>query len=116
LWGFQEVFGELNPEAVEKYFEPNSIEHNPLFEDGWAGIRDFISMFTGGNKCVFDIKRISAEGDLVWIHTKLHDTGKPGQFMNIMECFRLENGKIVEHWDAAQPMVEGQSKNTHPYF
>jgi predicted SnoaL-like aldol condensation-catalyzing enzyme len=31
------------------------------------------------------------------------------------DFFRLENGKVVEHWDVLQPFPE-ESANPHPMF
>ena len=46
-----------------------------------------------------------AEGDLVAVHSRLvrHATDR-GQA--VADFFRLENGKIVEHWDVLQDVPE----------
>jgi predicted SnoaL-like aldol condensation-catalyzing enzyme len=51
------------------------------------------------------IKRIFAERDFVIAH--LHGVRRPGQRGSaIVDIFRLEAGKIVEHWDVIQPVPE----------
>jgi predicted SnoaL-like aldol condensation-catalyzing enzyme len=52
-----------------------------------------------------EIKTIFAEGDFVMAH--VHGVRVPGQRgMAIVDIFRLEDGKIVEHWDVMQPIPE----------
>jgi predicted SnoaL-like aldol condensation-catalyzing enzyme len=58
----------------------------------------------------FDFKRLVAEGDLVVVHS--HLVRKPGdRGMTVMDIFRLENGKIVEHWDVLQEVPESPANN-----
>ena len=58
----------------------------------------------------FDFKRFVAEGDLVVVHS--HLVRKPGdRGMAVMDIFRLENGKIVEHWDVLQEVPESPANN-----
>ena len=52
-----------------------------------------------------EIKRVFAEGDYVILH--VHAVREPGtRGRAIVDLFRLENGKIVEHWDVAQDVPE----------
>jgi SnoaL-like domain len=48
-----------------------------------------------------EIKRVFADGDYVILH--VHNVPTPGSRGNaIIDIFRLENGKVVEHWDVRQ--------------
>lgn len=61
-----------------------------------------------------EIKRAFAEGDFVILH--VHSVREPGQRGRaIVDMFRLENGKIVEHWDVIQDVPE-KSANTNTMF
>jgi hypothetical protein len=48
---------------------------------------------------------IFADGDYVIVH--VHAVREPGTRGNaIVDIFKLENGKVVEHWDVIQPIPE----------
>ena len=98
-------------EAVAKYVGSHYRQHNPTAGDGAdpfiAFVRGFVKAFP---PLRFDFKRFVAEGDLVVVHS--HLVRKPGgRGMAVMDIFRLENGKIVEHWDALQEVPESPANN-----
>ena len=61
-----------------------------------------------------EIKRVIAEGDLVVLH--VHSTrGDDAPGRAIIDIFRIENGKVVEHWDVIQD-IPAQAANTNGMF
>jgi predicted SnoaL-like aldol condensation-catalyzing enzyme len=65
-------------------------------------------------KLKVEFKHFFADGDHVVVHS--HFIPAPGdRGLAVIDIFRLENGKIVEHWDAMQPVPE-QSANTNTMF
>ena len=101
------AFNQRKPEeATEKFMGPYYRQHNPQAPDGAEGLIGFVHYF---EKTFPDfrveIKRMIAEGDLVAVHSRLvrHATDR-GQA--VADFFRLENGKIVEHWDVLQEVPE----------
>jgi len=98
-------------EAAAKHFGPKYIQHNPTAPDGIEGFKAFIAMrkekFPNAKS---EIKRVLAEGDFVMLH--VHGVREPGERgVAIVDIFRLENGKIVEHWDVIQPIPEKPANN-----
>lgn len=82
-------------------------QHNPTARDGVEGMRGFIAFLKDkfpNNRS--EIKRIAADGDLVWVH--VHAMREPGtRGFAIIDIFRLDDaGKVVEHWDVVQPIPE----------
>ena len=93
-------------EAASKYFGPKYIQHNPGAPDGIEGFKTFVNFlrekFPNSKS---EIKRVFAEGDYVILH--VHAVREPGtRGRAIVDIFRLEDGKIVEHWDVAQDIPE----------
>ena len=93
-------------DAAAKHFGPRYIQHNPLAPDGPEGFKRLVALlkekFPNSHN---EIKRVIAEGDLVVLH--VHSVREPGQRGRaVVDIFRVENGKIVEHWDVLQDVPE----------
>lgn len=82
------------------------VQHNPLIADGIDGFRAFVgSLRENFPELRAEVRRIVAEDDLVVAH--VHGVRVPGQRGSaIVDVFRLEDGRIVEHWDVIQPIPE----------
>jgi predicted SnoaL-like aldol condensation-catalyzing enzyme len=103
---YERAFNEHQPaDAVARYVVPKYIQHNPGTPDGAeAFVKSTTALIARCPGLRVDIKRVIAEGDLVVAHNLV--TTSPGsRGMAGIDIFRLENGKIVEHWDARQPVV-----------
>lgn len=93
-------------EAASQYFGPRYLQHNPTAADGIEGFKKFIAFlrekFPDSHS---EIKKVFADGDYVILH--VHAVREKGTRGNaIVDIFKLENGKIVEHWDVNQPIPE----------
>jgi predicted SnoaL-like aldol condensation-catalyzing enzyme len=110
------AFNDKQPaEAVAKYVGAEYIQHNPQVADGAEAFIQFVTGFAAQFPQVsVDIRRVVAEGDLVVTHSLLkvapEDRGSAAA-----DFFRLQDGKIVEHWDVLQPVPE-TAANDHPMF
>ena len=91
------------------------IQHNPMAPDGAEALFAFMTPFLEGNPdASIDIKRVAAEGDLVWIH--YHNKPSPDALgLAVVDILRMEDGKFVEHWDVVQPVPE-ESANENTMF
>jgi predicted SnoaL-like aldol condensation-catalyzing enzyme len=61
-----------------------------------------------------DFKRVIAEGDLVMTEVVQPKTGDMAETV-IVDIFRVEDGKIAEHWDVMQP-VPANRANKRPMY
>ena len=93
-------------DAAKVHFGSKYIQHNPRAADGPEGLKGFIGFLKSKFPQYHStFKRVFADGDFVIVH--VHNVPKPGdRGRAIIDIFRLENGKIVEHWDVAQDIPE----------
>ena len=101
--------------AAQVYLGQHYIQHNPLVKNDKEGLKQFIHFLrTKYPRAHNEIKRIFVDGNFVilQVHSiRIH--GSRGRA--IFDLFRLENGKIVEHWDAIQE-VPRRSENSNSMF
>lgn len=93
-------------EAAAAHLGRSYIQHNPQVADGADAFVGFMTGFTQQfPELQLDIKRVIAEDDLVVTHSTLRlHPGDRGSA--VMDIFRLEDGRIVEHWDVLQPIPD----------
>jgi predicted SnoaL-like aldol condensation-catalyzing enzyme len=110
------AFNDRKPaDAVEEYGGPHYIQHNPQAADGFEAFIGFVLGFAEQfPQMSLEIKRAVADGDLVATHSLLK-TSPEDRGTAVADFFRLEDGKIVEHWDVLQPVPESAA-NDHPMF
>jgi predicted SnoaL-like aldol condensation-catalyzing enzyme len=110
------AFNQKQPEeAVKRYAGSYYRQHNPNAGDGTEPFIGFVKWLTGANPQLhIEFKRFIAEGDLVVVHS--HNVAVPGtRGKAVIDIFRLEDGKIVEHWDVVQEVPEA-AKNDNTMF
>ena len=99
------IFNQKKPaQAVAKYIGANYRQHNPDAPDGSDGVIAYATPYLKANPDMrLEFKRIIAEGDLVAVHSHLipnpSDLGRA-----VVDIFRVEDHKLVEHWDVMQPV------------
>jgi predicted SnoaL-like aldol condensation-catalyzing enzyme len=110
---YQEVFGDKNIDAVDKYIGDNYIQHNPAVADGKEALKTALKVwFKGAPKEKIDIQHLGADGNFVFIHTRSKQGNKT---ISVMDIFRIDASRIVEHWDVMQE-VPAKAANDHPMF
>jgi predicted SnoaL-like aldol condensation-catalyzing enzyme len=113
---YNTIFRDHKPaEAFERFGGDKYLQHNPRVPDGKDALIGFITPhFKANPDAKSEIKRAVAEGDLVWLHVHakkdLTDRGRA-----IVDIFRVEKGKVVEHWDVIQDIPE-TAANTNTMF
>ena len=102
-------------EAFETWVEPGYIQHNPLAKTGRDAAIAFLEPFFQSHPdASYSIKRIIADGNLVAVHSHAKFTADD-RGLAVVDILRVDNCKIAEHWDVAQPVPE-KSANSNGMF
>jgi predicted SnoaL-like aldol condensation-catalyzing enzyme len=87
-------------------------QHNPLIEDGRDGLRKFVAWMRANRPDAHgEIKRAFSDGDYVILHSYWHGLTDTPHGEAVVDIYRCENGKVVEHWDVIQPIPETAANN-----
>jgi predicted SnoaL-like aldol condensation-catalyzing enzyme len=101
--------------AYEAYVAPDLVQHNPNIADGREAAIAEIEGLLKNPAARFEVKHVVVDGDMAAVHFRGGLGG--GMGAAVVELFRLEDGRIVEHWDAFQVMdPKVNPRNPHPYF
>ena len=104
------VFIERDARVVQELFAPDYIQHNPTISSGRDAIGALVGSLPEG--FCYEPGMVVAEGNIVMIHGRY--VGWAPEPMVAVDIFRVENGRLVEHWDVMQaevPAHETKSKN-----
>ncbi len=103
---YNKFINEKDIEGAIAMMGPTYTQHNARIPDGKEGFRQFFTVFKDRYpEARARIVRAFAEGDYVILH--VHMVLEPGTRGNaVMDIFRLQDGKLVEHWDVVQPVPD----------
>ncbi len=89
-----------------EYIDPAMAQHNPDGADGLQGLAEMMAMFNGaGHIMRYDkIHKVLAEGNFVLLMSEGLYGPDGGAPMAFYDLFRVDNGKLVEHWDVLEPI------------
>lgn len=100
-------------DRAHEFIATNYIQHNPNAAQGLAGVVEYIRSSRPKRpveaKVSLPLINIIAERDFVtiaFVRPEKDATGKT-YYTTWFDMFRIENGKIAEHWD---PMLKGEPK------
>lgn len=92
------LFQRRDVSAVERLYAPDYIQHNPGIPQG----RDALAALVGQlpTDLFYEPGRMVGEGNFVVIHGRITGWGPKPQI--VMDLFRIEEGRLAEHWDVLQ--------------
>ena len=108
-----DVFNNRDMTAFDKYFTKNYIQHNPLVPDGLEAVRKWVTTLPKDFR--YDPGVITESDNIVMIHARLNNLY--GKTYIAVDIFRVENGKLAEHWDVLQEEIPAdKSASGNPMF
>jgi predicted SnoaL-like aldol condensation-catalyzing enzyme len=114
LVAFDTLFHKRDYAAAMQYWSPNYVQHSAHIAPGRDGLFNFVK--TAPSLLKFEPGLIAAEGDYVFVHSRLSGTGRPRNWIAV-DILRIEGGVIAEHWIVVQDEIaKADSKCGVPMF
>jgi predicted SnoaL-like aldol condensation-catalyzing enzyme len=92
------LFQRHDASAVERLYTPNYIQHNPNIPQGRDALKGLVANIS--KDVYYEPGLMIAQGDLVAIHGRIRGWAEVPQV--VVDVFRVEGGKLAEHWDVLQ--------------
>lgn len=100
-----------NPSKITEYISSEQYDqHNPMVKDGLKGLGEAIEYLASQDNLFkyYKIHKVLGEGNFVFTQSEGEWNKKPYAFYDL---FRVQDGKIVEHWDVVQEIPEEMAHN-----
>ncbi len=113
---YEKAFNAKDFSAASQFLGPRYTEHDPSIADGHEGLKAHIELLREKYpQSERRIMRVLADGYHVILH--VHAVNAPGTRGDaIAHIYRLENGRIVEHWGMTQRVPEAHPQNPNSMF
>jgi predicted SnoaL-like aldol condensation-catalyzing enzyme len=110
---YNDVFIHHDMTKLDTYMRDDYIQHNPDCPQGKAGFIEFFEViFKAIPDFKYTLKKMVAEDDIVMAYSATTGTHTGGEWLgkkatgnsldyNVVDIFRVQDGKIAEHWDVA---------------
>ena len=101
---YEEVFNKKDLSNLDEMMRDDYMQHNPTAPDGKAGFIAFTDRFFQLDPHM-DILKIFENGDEVAVFFKCTCRAN-GTINKVMDIYRLQDGKLAEHWDIVEHDVK----------
>lgn len=95
------LFQRHDASAVERLYASDYVQHNPNIPQGRDALQGLVAGLS--QDVYYEPGLIVAESDLVAIHGRIRGWSEGPQV--VVDIFRIQDGKLIEHWDVLQDEV-----------
>ena len=114
LAAFGTLFNKRDYAAATRFWSPHYVQHSAHIAPGRDGLFNLVKSLPPTLK--YEPGTIVAEGDFVIVHGRFSGFGLPVNWI-AADILRIENGRLVEHWDVIQDeATRASSKSGLPMF
>ena len=119
---FAEFYNGRNVDTLTEYMAEDLIQHNPAEPNGAQPLAEFFEQefWSKGLIMNAEILRVVVDGDMVFTHSRWAPPGSDDPWaqpsLAIGDIYRVEDGKLAEHWDVVQFVPEDGSVNGNTMF
>jgi predicted SnoaL-like aldol condensation-catalyzing enzyme len=99
------LFQRHDPSSVERLYAKDYIQHNPEIPQGREALRALVAGLS--QNVYYEPGLMVAEADLVAIHGRIRGWSEKPQV--VVDIFRVQDGKLAEHWDVLQSEVRTEA-------
>ena len=104
-----EVFNAHDLSKLDSFMKEDYMQHSVEVKDGREGFREFAQQFFQAEPFM-DVKRIfESDDNTVAVFFQCHF--KNGHSAKVVDMYRIEDGKLAEHWDVVQQLTPEDAVN-----
>lgn len=109
LYVQDQLWNDGNYSVIDKYVSPDYTQHNPTVANGPDALRQLVTHVRAAFPQLH-ITAVSAvaEGDLVILHNEAAGQAN-------FDIYRVENGKLIEHWDVLESAPASTVSGNDPF-
>ena len=104
-----EVFNKHDLSRLDEFMKDDYMQHSVEAKDGKEGFKEFAEGFFKLDPYM-DVKKIfESDDNTVAVFFKCSFKG--GHAAKVVDMYRIEDGKLAEHWDVVQQLTEDDAAN-----
>ena len=104
-----EVFNAHDLSKLDEYMRDDYMQHSVEAQDGKEGFRKFAEGFFQLDPYMDDKKIFESDDNTVAVFFKCSFKG--GHAAKVVDMYRIQDGKLAEHWDVVQQLTEEDAVN-----
>ena len=107
------LFNRKDFEKAAQFWSESYVQHSRHVPAGRDGLFGLVRSF---GDVRFEYDMVAANGDFVWVHSRYTNSAMKAALIAV-DILRIEDGKLVEHWDVLQDEpTRAESAGGYPMF